>query len=281
MWPIRRLVSKAASKTPCHGEGVGFGDARVCVSRSVVMSMSGRGADGGRTGTPPPATEARQPTWSIVVPVKRLSAAKTRLSLSEHPRNVLALAFACDTVTAALACPLVTILVAVTSDLRAARELERIGALVVPDGPEAGLNAALEYGAKVARQRAPDRGTAALSADLPALRPEALGRALLSASAHHRAFVPDADGGGTTLLTCLPTVQLQPEFGPGSAERHRRSGAYPIEDAGLESLRQDVDTAADLDAAAQLGLGSRTSRLLDSPIRRVVMQIASGRVGGR
>src|SRR4029453_2848078 len=181
VWPIRRVVSEAGSKTPCHGEGVGFGDARVCVSRSVVMSMSDRGADGGRTRTPPPATEARQPTWSIVVPVKRLSAAKTRLSLSEHPRNVLALAFACDTVTAALACPLVTILVAVTSDLPAARELERIGALVVPDGPEAGLNAALEYGAKIARQRAPDRGTAALSADLPALRPEALGRALLSA----------------------------------------------------------------------------------------------------
>jgi 2-phospho-L-lactate/phosphoenolpyruvate guanylyltransferase len=246
-----------------QGEGVQFGDAEVCVSRSVVMSMSGRGADGERKSTPRPTTEARQPKWSIVVPVKRLSTAKTRLSLREHPRNVLALAFACDTIAAALACPLVATLVAVTSDLRAARELEQIGALVVPDGPEAGLNAALEYGAQVARQRAPNRGTAALSADLPALRPEALGRALFSASAHRRAFVPDVDGRGTTLLTCLSKVELHPEFGPGSAERHRRSGAYTIEDPGLESLRQDVDTAADLDAAAQLGLGSRTSRLLD------------------
>ena len=198
-----------------------------------------------------------------MVPVKRLSAAKTRLSLSEHPRNVLALAFACDTIAAALACPLVATVVAVTSDLGAARELEQIGAFVVPDRPEAGLNAALEYGAQVARQQAPTRGTAALSADLPALRPEALGFALLSASAHRRAFVPDAAGGGTTLLACLPTEELHPEFGPGSAERHRRSGAYVIEDAGLDSLRQDVDTVADLDAAVRLGLGARTARLLN------------------
>jgi 2-phospho-L-lactate/phosphoenolpyruvate guanylyltransferase len=207
--------------------------------------------------------EARQADWSIVVPVKRLSAAKTRLSLSEHPRNVLALAFACDTIAAALACPLVATLVAVTSDRRAARELAQIGAFVVPDEPEAGLNAAIEHGAQVARRIAPNRGTAALSADLPALRPEALGRALLSASAHRRAFVPDADGEGTTLLACLPTGELNPEFGPGSAERHRRGGAYAIEDAGLESLRQDVDTAADFDAAARLGFGPRTSRLLE------------------
>jgi 2-phospho-L-lactate guanylyltransferase len=206
--------------------------------------------------------ETRQPDWSIVVPVKRLSAAKTRLSLSEHPRSVLALAFACDTIAAALACPLVATLVAVTSDRRAARELAQIGALVVPDEPEAGLNAAIEHGAQVARQLAPNRGTAALSADLPALRPEALGRALLRASAHRRAFVPDADGEGTTLLACLPTEELHPEFGPGSAERHRRSGAYAIEE-GLESLRQDVDTAADFAAAARLGFGPRTSRLLE------------------
>jgi 2-phospho-L-lactate guanylyltransferase len=197
-----------------------------------------------------------------VVPVKRLSAAKTRLSLKEYPRDVLALAFACDTIAAALACPLVGTIVAVTSDRHAAHELEQIGALVVPDGPEAGLNAAVEYGARVARQQAPDRGTAALSADLPALRPDALGRALLSASTHRRAFVPDAGGRGTTLLACLPTEELHPEFGPGSAERHRRSGAYAIEGTGLESLRQDVDTAADLDAAARLGLGARTSRVL-------------------
>ena len=226
--------------------------------------MSGPRADVARQSTPPPTTEARRADWSIVVPVKRLAAAKTRLSLSGPPRNALALAFACDTIAAALACPLVVTLVAVTSDRRAARELARIGALVVPDEPEAGLNAAIEYGVQVARQLAPNRGTAALSADLPALRPEALGRALLSASAHRRAFVPDAEGEGTTLLACVPTEELSPEFGPGSAERHRRSGAYAIEDAALESLRQDVDTAADLDVAAQLGLGPRTSRLLES-----------------
>lgn len=227
------------------------------------MSGGGQAAPGSGTGAVIGGTLAGdRVSWSIVVPVKRLAAAKTRLLLAGQARSGLALAFACDTVAAALACPAVTVVVAVTSDRRAAHELTGIGAHVVPDGPDAGLNAALEYGARAAREHGPDHAVAALSADLPALRPGELQRALSVASTHLRAFVADVTGSGTTLLACLPSVELRPEFGRGSAQRHRRSGAYAIEDSRLQSLRQDVDTAADLRAAAALGLGPRTNALL-------------------
>jgi 2-phospho-L-lactate guanylyltransferase len=227
------------------------------------MSGGGQSAPGASTGAAIGETVAGdRVSWSIVVPVKRLAAAKTRLLLAGRARSGLALAFACDTVTAALACPVVATVFAVTSDRRAAHELTRIGARVVPDGPEAGLNAALEYGVRAAREHRPDHAVAALSADLPALRTGELQRALSLASTHRRAFVADAASSGTTLLACQPSVELRPEFGRDSAQRHRRSGAYPIEDSQLQSLRQDVDTAADLHAAAGLGLGPRTCALL-------------------
>ncbi len=73
-------------------------------------------------------------------------------------------------------------------------------------------------------------------------------------------FVPDHDGTGTTLLAAPAGVPLDPRFGPGSARAHARSGAVVLPAA--PSLRHDVDTAADLAAAARLGLGARTAALM-------------------
>jgi 2-phospho-L-lactate/phosphoenolpyruvate guanylyltransferase len=52
-------------------------------------------------------------------------------------------------------------------------------------------------------------------------------------------------------------------FGPGSAGRHAGSGGHEISADALPSLRRDVDTAADLDAALLLGVGRWTARALD------------------
>src|SRR5438045_1314972 len=64
----------------------------------------------------------------------------------------------------------------------------------------------------------------------------------------------------TPLLAASPGVPLQPRFGPGSARLHAASGALVLPAA--PSLRHDVDTPADLAAAAPLGLGPRTVRLI-------------------
>lgn len=237
-----------------------------------------------------PATGAY---WTIVVPVKQLNVAKSRLrgASGQVPHEQLVLALAQDTVAAARDCPLVREVLVVTDDPVAGPALGRLGARVVPDRPAAGLNPAIAYAAGSVPV---DRPIAALTADLPALRPAELARALrMVATAGRRGFVADAAGTGTTLLAAparsgpegaaqltetgaapapeTPTARdapavtvasgmdaLDPQFGPGSAARHTASGAQRLPGA-WPTLSRDVDTAADLGEAALLGLGPATT----------------------
>ncbi|MFJ7153749.1 2-phospho-L-lactate guanylyltransferase [Streptomyces sp. NPDC101118] len=195
--------------------------------------------------------------------------AKSRLAAAAGAaRSDLALAFALDTVAGALACTAVRDVVVVTDDPVAAGELAGLGARVVPDSPAAGLNAALSHGARAAREGRPGAPVAAMNADLPALRPGELRRVLDSAAAFQRAFVADAAGIGTTLLSAARGVELAPAFGGPSRARHSASGAVEIALEGVDSVRRDVDTGEDLAAAAELGLGGRTARLY-RPVRVV------------
>jgi 2-phospho-L-lactate guanylyltransferase len=211
---------------------------------------------------PGPARSAGRLAWSLVIPVKVLAHAKTRLAIIAGPyRADLALAMAADTVAAGLACPAVAHVLVVTDDERAAALLAGLGAEVAPDLPGQGLNPALRHGAEVAARRWPGTGTAALAADLPALRPAELGHALREAAAWPTAFLPDAAGTGTTLYAARPGVPFLPRFGQGSAASHRATGAAELPGSGLASVRRDVDAASDLRAAAELGLGPRTAAL--------------------
>ena len=201
-------------------------------------------------------------SWSLVVPVKLLALAKSRLSGLAGPRRAeLALAMAADTVAAAVACPVIAVVVVVTDDGTAGAELASLGAVIVPDEPAAGLNPALVFGAAYAAARWPGRGRAGLAADLPALDPAEIGRALAAASGWPEAFVPDAAGSGTTLYTAVPAAVFRPRFGPGSRDRHLAGGAAELDLADVPGLRRDVDTPADQRSAARLGLGPRTSAL--------------------
>jgi 2-phospho-L-lactate guanylyltransferase len=200
------------------------------------------------------------------VPLKPLALAKSRLApAAGADRPALALAFAMDTVAGALACAAVRSVVVVTDDPRAASELSALGARILPDSPAAGLNAALAHGARTVRGRRPGAAVAALNAYLPALRPGELQRVLDTAAAFPRAFLADAAGIGTTLLSAAPDVELDPSFGGPSRLRHSASGAAEILLPGVETVRRDVDTGADLRAAALLGLGRYTSARWTAP----------------
>jgi 2-phospho-L-lactate/phosphoenolpyruvate guanylyltransferase len=201
-------------------------------------------------------------TWSVVIPVKVLARAKTRLSgLTDADRRALALAMAADTVAAAVACPPVGTVVVVSDDPEVTRQARAIGAEVTPDRPSAGLNEALVAGAEFASRRWPGRGVAALTADLPALTSRELEAALSAASAATHAFVADAVGSGTTFYAASPGAPFRPRFGPRSRQRHRQAGAAEIDLPGLAGLRRDVDTLADLRDAAQIGLGRRSAAI--------------------
>ena len=198
-------------------------------------------------------------SWSVVVPAKRLVVAKTRLRPVTDGLAVahadLVLALLADTVAAAVACPVVAEVVVVTDDPAAGEVVRGLGARTVADVPDRGLNPALEHGARSVTGPA----VAALSSDLPALRPGELAAALTSAADHARAFVADAHGTGTTLLTTVGS-RLDPRFGPGSAAAHRASGAVPLP-GDWPGLLRDVDTDTDLSAALALGAGPRTKAL--------------------
>ncbi|MEU7989025.1 2-phospho-L-lactate guanylyltransferase [Streptosporangium canum] len=208
-----------------------------------------------------PASESSG--WTLVVPVKTLVAAKTRLSEAAGPhRAALAVAIACDTVEAALSCVIVARIVVVTGDPLAARALGGVGAHVVGD-PEAGLNAALRHGAREAVRLAPGDAVGALQADLPALRPAELALVLTAAAEFEQAFLPDAADVGTTFYGVRPGVPFTPGFGGESRDRHLRRGAKEICLDGIDSVRRDVDTPDDLRAALTLGLGRRTLAMVE------------------
>lgn len=207
-------------------------------------------------------------SWSVVVPVKPVRVAKSRLrGLPSSLREELVVAMAADTVAAAAGCPVVSQVYVVTDDPRAAAAVMGCGAVLVADVPDAGLNPALSHGARVAMLARPDCGIAALAADLPALTAAELGVALAAAAAHPRALVADVGGTGTTLLTARAGLALAPSYGMDSRRRHVESGAFELRLDGCEGLRRDVDTVEDLAAAQRLGLGSRTRAVLS---RRVV-----------
>lgn len=203
--------------------------------------------------------------WAVVIPVKRLAVAKSRLAdYAGARRGDLALAFAADTLAAALACPAVVGIVVVTDEEAVADLALSMGCMPIADEPDAGLNTALAHGAAVALRRWPGNPVAALSADLPALRPDELGTALRAARHFQLAFVADTGGDGTTLLAAGTGSAFVPRFGPGSAAAHRLGGAAELTTLDVPSLRRDVDTPADLRDAVILGVGPRTSSVLDA-----------------
>src|ERR1700729_4666556 len=163
--------------------------------------------------------------WSLVIPVKVLALAKSRLTgLPGGRRAELALAMAADAVTAASACPVVDCVIVVTDDAAAGAELSGLGALVLPDEPGDGLNPALAFGAASSDEHWPGRGRAGMAADLPALDAAELGRALARAAEVGEAFVPDAAGTGTTLYAAGPGAAFCPRFGPESRRARLSAG---------------------------------------------------------
>jgi 2-phospho-L-lactate guanylyltransferase len=200
----------------------------------------------------------RPEEWHLVIPVKGGPRAKSRLRVPEGvDRLVLASALALDTVVAAGEAVGTDHVSVVTSDPQVLADVRRLGARTVGD-PGHGLNAAVAAGLDAAGGGTP---VAVLLGDVPALRPAELRAALDAASRVPLAFVPDAEGAGTVLLTASGGATAAPRFGRGSAAAHERDGAVRLE-LVLPGLRRDVDDEASLREALGLGVGRHTAALL-------------------
>ena len=150
----------------------------------------------------------------------------------------------------------------VTDDHVLARELADCGAEVIPDGAADDLNASLVQAAAELLRRHPGLHLAALCADLPALRP---GRP--RPGARRGAARPDGlrrrrrRGRHDRRHRARPGRRSDPASATARAPSTSTPGAREIDLDGLESLRRDVDTPADLAEVLRLGIGPRTSRV--------------------
>ena len=201
-------------------------------------------------------------SWVAVVPVKELAVAKTRIDLPGDDRQDLALAMASDVVAACLSASALVATLVITNDPRAARTLGELGASVVADSEDSGLNPALVDGARLAQGWHPRAGVLAVSSDLPALRATTIDELLEQAGLAGRAMVADAEGTGTTLLADRRPGALGPDFGSGSRNRHVAAGAVELDPGRWPDARRDVDTLADLAAAVVLGVGPQTAAVV-------------------
>lgn len=203
----------------------------------------------------------------LVIAVKRLAAAKTRLApvFSSATRESVVLAMLMDTISAASAVSALSAVTVVTPDDDAAAAARRLGARVLvdptPQGHRNPLNNAIAAAEASVREETPN--VVALQGDLPALQPQELAEAIAAAREYRRSFVGDRHGTGTSALFAFG-VALDPQFGPDSAQRHRHSGAIELTGA-WPGLRCDIDTPDDLLVARRLGVGMATAQAIGRP----------------
>lgn len=201
---------------------------------------------------------------ALIIAVKRLAAAKTRLApvFSARTRENVVLAMLVDTLSAARRVGSLGRITVITPDDAAAAAAAELGADVLTDPTPADHRDPLNN-AITAAERAVSESFAnvvALQGDLPALQSQELAEAIAAARQHRRSFVADRLATGTAALFAFG-APLDPQFGSDSAARHRRSGAIELTGA-WPGLRCDVDTPDDLAAARRLGVGSATARAL-------------------
>ena len=190
--------------------------------------------------------------WAVV-PVKRLAAAKRRLSAAlGGAREEFAYLLACRTLDVLQSTGVFAGTLVVTPDPRVAAAARARGALVVDDADGSlndacalGLDAAARHGASLA---------VLLPSDLATLTAEALSglvRAHARVQGRQRAaigLVRCKEGTGTNLVLLAPRASFQPSFGPDSFSRHLHAAGADAHELCEPAVSFDVDTPADLEA---------------------------------
>ncbi len=201
---------------------------------------------------------------ALIIAVKRLAAAKTRLApiFSARTRESVVLAMLIDTLTAAGRVRSLGKITVITPDDDAAAAATDLGADVLtdptPEGHPDPLNNAIAMAEREVNRHFAN--VVVLQGDLPALQTQELNEAITAARQHRRSFVADRLATGTAALFAFGGP-LDPRFGSDSSARHRSSGAIELTGA-WPGLRCDVDTPTDLAVARRLGVGPATARAI-------------------
>ncbi len=217
--------------------------------------------------------------WTVVLPVKSLGIAKSRLAAGEVGPSI-ARAFLLDTLAAVGACPTVSRVVIATHDEEVAGIGRDHGCEVFDDTASPGINAAAATAALGMRPP-----VAVLVSDLPCLTPDALSAVLDVAIDYDESFLADAAGTGTTMWLTTDSVGVRSHFGTESAQAHRAAGAIDLVHAfgaksAIAAARRDVDTDADLRDALALGVGRHTRTAIEMTREGIVVTAIARRADG-
>ncbi len=200
----------------------------------------------------------------VVVPVKGLDDAKSRLSevLSPEERAALVVAMLEDVLAAVREVHAGPVAV-VTPESRLSEVASTFGAELLRDAGT-GYNAAIEHAVDVATSSGWN-AVLVVPADQARVRADEL-REALSALASSEVVVAPSDDGGTGLLGLRPPDAIGPAFGPGSGAAHARAAreaGRALVELQLRSLAVDVDTLEDLNAPSEPPLGPRTTAFVE------------------
>jgi 2-phospho-L-lactate guanylyltransferase len=189
-------------------------------------------------------------TTALLVPVKDLARAKTRLAplLTRAERHALAMTMLEGTLRAVCAVPGLYRRAVVTSYPPAVELAESLGMMVIREARQRSeshsvdtASAALEHEGVTAVLRIP--------LDLPLLLPEDLEVVLAAGQSAQAVLVPSLSGTGTNALYRSPPTLFSSHFGPGSLTLHQaaaRRATAAVTILPVERLALDIDDPADV-----------------------------------
>ena len=212
--------------------------------------------------------------WTIVVPVKSLDLAKSRLApaLTAGGRRALVTAMAADVLRTCRDTPGVARVRVVSADPRVGDLASRTGVELVDEYTGRSRASGDPLNLALDRALADVAGpVGVVAADLPELRPQHLGRILAAAGRHGHSTVTDHRGAGTTMAFWTDTATARVcRFGVDSAIRYRVEGGAVAIEVGddLGAATRDVDVPGDLEALPGRAVGPATAgALLDPSVR--------------
>lgn len=204
-------------------------------------------------------TELPALDWQVLLPVKQLTRAKTRMHLSFGARTSLVVAMLRDVIAAVRTPAAVRGVHIITRDTNVDRLARAEGIPAWTVSGAIGLNDELREAAARIHQTKPDDGVAVFLPDLPCLDAVTVAAVLGYAERACPSYIPDFTGAGTTVLLAPPGVPMQPQFGTQSAAAHALDGKLVRTSDGHERAQRDVDTVDDLIAAVGQGVGQHTA----------------------
>lgn len=186
-------------------------------------------------------------TVALILPVKHLTQAKSRLALPPQERRRTALRLLRHTLAVATSTSAISTVIVVTDDEVVIGESRAQGALVVSEHGGQGLVRAATIGRRASRQFPQHDAVGVMVGDLPQVATADLIEVFAEYEVHGRPmFVADRAGTGTTMIIHPRHSSPPILFGPDSAYRHRTAG-YRAATRAVPGLRADLDTVEDLE----------------------------------